>query len=266
MQKASYMQAKLIADTIIACRNKIGHPLDRLRHIADVIEEAGQHECGHESEKQAHLAGDELILADAGDQQPDAEHDQQVECGNRQQNEDCPANRNSEHVAREQKRERESDDCQCKIIQRLCQQDFPAPDRRYEQGFECAAFVFPRHDEGGQLGSDDGHDQHYDARNEVIAAVVGVVEPDARRKRDGAESCAVPFFGKVELDHIFHIRAHQPRLIRIDSVDRKIQRDVSFIELMGEIRGKIQNCFRFMTDHVFFRLARSPHDGGPEIA
>ena len=64
------------------------------------------------------------------------------------------------------------------------------PDRSDEQRLERAALPFAGHDQRGQEGADERHDQHDQPGNQEVMAVVGVVEPhaalhDYRAQRNG---------------------------------------------------------------------------------
>ena len=84
---------------------------------------------------------------------------------------------------RGQHAEHEAKQGEYEIRQGLAEQDLFAAHRRDQERFEGAALPFARHDHGRQQAADQRHHQHHEARHQKVAAVVGLVEPQARLQR-----------------------------------------------------------------------------------
>lgn len=250
---------------VVAGRDEVGDGPDGGWHVQDVIQEAGQHEGRHEGAHNGELAGQELVFGGGGDDQPQPQGHNQEQGGNRQQQSEGAADGDAEDEGGEEHGDSQADHAQQEVGGGLGRQDFSAAHGRDEEAFQRAAFIFPRHDQGGEERPDHGHDGDDDAGNQVVVAVVGFIEAGARLHVQHG-GCPPAQGRRPGADDGLKVVADEGGLVGVDSVDDNLDFRGSIVERVRRVALQGDEGVRFMGAQFFFSLPGREDARGLEIS
>ena len=167
-----------------------------------------------------------------------------------------------EQIPRKQQGDPQSEHTEQEVVDRLCHQQFPAAHRGCEHAFHVAVFVFAGHQHGGQLGSDQGHDDDNDAGDHEVCALIGVVEPHAALHPDAGRGGGRAENGEKDSPDIV---VTQTRLTAVGPVQHDQDRQIPRGKTALRIGRQKQTGIGAMASNRLLPLLRRAHHTHVEI-